>query len=73
MGPIIRIALRYIAGALVAYGLLPDDLARDLASDPDIISVLLSGIDWAVVLIGTALGAAVEWAYGFAKRRGWAT
>ena len=31
-----RIAARYVAGALVAYGLIPSEMADQLALDPDV-------------------------------------
>lgn len=73
MGPIIRIALRYIAGALVAYGIVPADLASEVASDPDVISLLMDGANWTVILLGTGLAGLIEWVYAFAKKHGWAT
>jgi hypothetical protein len=60
IGPVSRILARYLAGALVAYGLFS---APDVAAlEPDLVAV-----------VGAILGAAVEAAYAFAKRRGWAT
>jgi hypothetical protein len=73
MGPIIRIALRYLAGALVTYGLVPADIAQELANDPDVIGVVLDGVNWLAVAGGTGLAAAIEWAYRLAKKHGWAT
>lgn len=58
-GPIVRIILRYIVGA-AAFG--SAQLGEQLAADPD------------VVLMGSlALGAVVEAAYVYAKRKGKAT
>lgn len=60
IGPIARILARYIAGALVAYGLFS---APDAAAiEPDL-----------VTLLGAVIGAAVEVAYAVAKRAGWRT
>lgn len=60
LAPLTRILARYLAGALVAYGLMaPHDAA---ALHPDL-----------VAFVGAGLGAAVEAAYAFARRRGWAT
>ena len=73
MGPFIRIALRYIAGALVAYGLLPADIANDLANDPDVIGVAMDAVNWALIAGGAALAGAIEWVYGLARKKGWAT
>ena len=55
--PIARIILRYIVGGVV--GLEAGDL---LAGDPDIVFYVAMGI-----------GAAVEAAYAFAKKKGWTT
>lgn len=73
MGPYIRIGLRYVAGALVARGLLPAELADQLSSDPNVIAAVMMGANWAMVTAGAAVAAATEWAYRFAKKRGWAT
>ncbi|MDO5706546.1 MAG: hypothetical protein Q4G49_15965 [Paracoccus sp. (in: a-proteobacteria)] len=61
-GVIARIALRYFAGALVAYGLVGIEDAHAIAGDPDLI-----------LLIGAALAAIVEGAYALARRFGWQT
>ena len=55
--PIARIVLRYIVGALIGM-----DTGNILAADPDIVTYVALGI-----------GLLVEFAYGFAKRKGWAT
>lgn len=57
-----RIALRYLTGALVTWGLLAPEDARLLMLDPDL-----------AVLVGAALGAAVEAVYVWVKRIGGAT
>ncbi len=57
-----RIVARYLAGALVAYGLIPHDLGQELAMDPDV-----------AIAIGAALTIVTEALYAFAKRKGWAT
>jgi preprotein translocase subunit Sec61beta len=62
IGPIARIILRYVAAALVTYGLVPLEVGAQIAVDPDLIAVL-----------GLALGAMVEIGYALARRRGWAT
>ena len=62
IGPLSRIVVRYLAGALVAYGLLDEDTGNMLAVDPDII-----------LAVGVALGFAVEGFYSLAKSRGWTT
>ena len=60
--PISRIILRYLAAALVTYGLVPVDVGAQIAMDPDLIA-----------LLGLTLAALVELSYKLAKRRGWAT
>lgn len=55
--PIARIILRYIIGAVIGVA-----QAEQLAADPDVVTVVALGV-----------GAAVEAAYAFAKRKGWAT
>jgi len=62
IGPIARIVLRYVAAALVTYGLVSLEVGAQIAVDPDLIAVL-----------GLALGALVEVGYALARRRGWAT
>lgn len=59
---IARIALRYLAAALVTAGLLDADLGNQIGADPDILT-----------LLGLAIGAGVEMAYAAAKRLGWTT
>ena len=62
IGPISRIILRYLAAALVTYGIVPVDVGAQIAMDPDLIA-----------LLGLTLAALVELIYNLAKRRGWAT
>jgi hypothetical protein len=57
-----RILLRYLAGGLVAFGIIAPEDATIIHTDPEI-----------VLLVGMLLGAAVEGAYAFAKRHGGAT
>lgn len=59
---IARIALRYLAAALVTAGYLDADLGAQIGADPDIL-----------VLIGSAIGLSVEMAYAAARKLGWAT
>lgn len=59
---IARIVLRYAAGALVAAGYMDADLGNQIGADPDLL-----------IIVGAGLGVAVELAFAFAKRRGWAT
>ena len=60
--PLARIVLRYIVGAAVMYGLIGAETGEYLAVDPDL-----------TLVIGSIIGAAVEFAYAYAKKRGWAT
>lgn len=57
--PLARIALRYIVGGVFMGS---DAVGQQLAADPDIVAVA-----------AVAVGVAVEAAYTFAKRKGWAT
>ncbi|MFN7002169.1 MAG: hypothetical protein ACK4NW_01920 [Roseinatronobacter sp.] len=59
---ITRIILRYLSGALVAYGLVTQEVAAELVLDPDL-----------ALAIGAAIGAATEGIYSVAKSRGWTT
>ncbi len=59
---IARIALRYLAAALVTAGYLDADLGNQIGADPDLI-----------MLVGLALGAGVEMAYAVAKKMRWTT
>jgi hypothetical protein len=61
---IIRIALRYVAAALVSHGLLSADMS-DFAYDPDIAEMVQVGA-------GIATAAAAEGWYYFARKFGWA-
>ena len=38
--PISRIILRYLAAALVTYGIVPVDVGAQIATDPDLIALL---------------------------------
>lgn len=61
-----RIALRYVAGALIARGLLGIDDVNTLLTDPDVAALV-------EVAIGAGLAAATEGFYALAKRFGWST
>ena len=64
MIPVIsRIALRYIAAALVTYGIVSSDIGGSLGADPDI----LVGVE---IAVGALIAASVELWYFFAKRWG---
>ena len=54
--------MRYLAAALVTYGIVPVDVGAQIAMDQDLIAML-----------GLTLAALVEFIYKLAKRRGWAT
>ncbi|ACI92732.1 conserved hypothetical protein [Afipia carboxidovorans OM5] len=62
IGPISRILLRYVVGYLVIRALIPQDIADQIANDPDIAAA-----------IGFAIAAVVEGFYALAKKRGWRT
>jgi len=59
---IARIALRYLSGALVIKGLLPE--GTDLTSDADVLNIVEVGL-------GLAIGAATEGWYWLARKLGW--
>lgn len=65
-GVIVRIALRYVAGALVSYGVLAPDDAAVITGDPELEQAL-------VVAAGAVIGFATEVAYRLARKLGWAT
>ena len=58
---LVRITTRYLAGALVAYGLLEPDLAAELVLDPDM-----------ALIMGAIFASVTEFTYGLAHRYGWA-
>lgn len=62
----IRIAMRYLAAALVARGLLLPSDGDMLATDPQIIAAI-------EIALGAALAAAAEGWYWIARRLGWRT
>jgi len=61
---IVRIALRYFAGILVARGLLSADDGGTFSADPDIQMLVETGA-------GLAIGAATEGWYWMARKFGW--
>lgn len=65
-GLIARIALRYVAGALVFHGLFSADDALWLNTDPGILDAVSAGL-------GVAIGAGTEFAYKLARKWGWET
>ncbi|TIW97726.1 hypothetical protein [Mesorhizobium sp.] len=61
---IVRIALRYGAGVLVARGLLGSDDASAFSTDPDVQMALETGL-------GLAIGGGTEAWHWMARRFGW--
>lgn len=57
-----RIIARYLAGALVAYGLIPHEIGQEIAMDQDI-----------AIALGAGISIVTEAVYAFAKKKGWAT
>jgi preprotein translocase subunit Sec61beta len=57
-----RIFLRYLAGALVAFGMIGPEDAQIITMDPDL-----------ALVVGAVLGVVVEGAYTWARRHGGAT
>lgn len=65
-GVFARILLRYLAAALVARGLLTDDIGALLSGDADVLTA-------ATTAIGLLMAAGVEGWYALARKFGWAT
>lgn len=63
-GATARIVLRYIVGGFIAGS---PALGKELASDPDLVLFVSGGIAFGAA----GVGAAVEWFYAQAKKRGW--
>ena len=57
-----RLAARYLAGFLVAYGLIDHETGQQIALDPDV-----------ALALGMVLAAGAEGFYALAKRFGWDT
>lgn len=55
-----RIAARYVAGFLIAKGLLDAGTGNMLATDPDVLT-----------LVGLGIGVLTELAYTVARKMGW--
>lgn len=66
MDVFVRIALRYLAGFLIARGFLDANTGGQLATDPDILFA-------AQIVVGFAVAAASEGWYYLAKHFGWRT
>ena len=65
IGPISRIVLRYVAGALIAHGVVDMATGTDVANNSDVLELVQLGV-------GAALGIGTEVWYWAAKRFGWA-
>lgn len=63
-GLIVRIALRYLAGALLAKGLISADDAYFINTDPTVAEL-------ATAAIGAVTMVATEYAYRLARKLGW--
>lgn len=61
-----RIVMRYLAAALVARGLLTEDIGAMLTGDADVIAAVTT-------VLGVVMAAAVEGWYYLARRLRWAT
>ena len=69
---IARIFLRYLAGALVAKGIIDSQVGSELMADPEIGTMVLTVVDFIVsTLPGLVVGAASEVWYFFARKFGW--
>jgi glycerol uptake facilitator-like aquaporin len=66
IGPIARIILRYLSGALVVWGVTSGQAANELVMTPEVINLT-------EVVIGLMLGAATEYWYRLARKFGWET
>ena len=66
LGPLARIILRYLSGALVVWGFITADMGHMIAEDPDLVAIL----SWA---LGGAAALAAEVGYYFAKKWGYRT
>jgi len=64
-GLLVRLALRYLSGALIMLGVSDAD-AHFIAMDPAIVS-------WATITMGAVVGFVAEGWYAVAKRLGWKT
>lgn len=65
LAPFIRIALRWLAGGLIAAGYLTPDNSG-LFSDPELVSAIAYGL-------GALCGVIAEAWYALARRFGWGT
>ncbi|EJZ17408.1 hypothetical protein NE852_12820 [Rhizobium sp. Pop5] len=65
MSVVVRIALRYLAAALVAKGVFSPDVGNLLSNDPDISMIV-------EIAAGAVIGLSAEAWYYLASRFGWA-
>ena len=65
-GPIARIILRYVAAALVTYGLVDENTGRMISGDADLLAVIQVALGAGIVIV-------TEGYYWAAKRYDWAT
>jgi len=65
-GLLARLILRYVAGALIARGLLAPSDGDWINTDPDLMEAVTAGVGFAIM-------GATEYAYRLAKRMGWRT
>jgi hypothetical protein len=61
--PFVRILLRYVSGLLVSAGFFAPADALAVVSDPELVQAVTVGA-------GVAVGAAAEFAYSLARKRG---
>jgi len=59
---IARILLRYVSGALVAYGVIPAEIGAEAAMDQEL-----------ALILGAAIGAATEAVYALVRSKGGST
>lgn len=63
-GPIVRIAMRYISGAMVSWGMLSQQTGASISTDRDLESVL-------IFVVGALMGLAAEVYFRISIARGW--
>lgn len=70
LAPIVRIALRYLSGFLLAKGIIDVSAADLLANDADVQQVAMAASE---AVVGMATGVATELWYRWAKKSGGTT
>jgi hypothetical protein len=68
VAPAVRIGLRYVAGALVAKGVIDADLGSQVATNEALIGALTAQAE---LIAGAVIGGLTELAYAMARRFGW--